>query len=80
MAVRRAYPPRGRKAARLQAWRIRRNMTQVELAAVAGVTPQTVSSAERGRMVTFATLKQLAAALNVEPMELYEAENAEAVS
>lgn len=47
-------------------------MTQVELAAVAGASPATVSNLELGkRPARASTVRRLAAALHVRPWQLY---------
>ena len=57
----------------VRALRIARNLTQVQLAELAGVNQATVSKAERGEMnITMNNIIALAAALQVEPVELFD--------
>lgn len=59
------------KLERLRAVRVSRLLTQAELAATAGVSRQTINRIEQGEIEPrFSTIKQLAAALGVEPAEL----------
>jgi transcriptional regulator with XRE-family HTH domain len=52
--------------------RLARNLTQAQLAELAGVNQATVSKAERGEMnITMDKIVSLAAALHVEPVELF---------
>lgn len=65
---------RGVKLPRLRRWRIKRLMTQDELAKAAEVTRGTVMRAEKGEIVSYANVRAFAAALNVEPNQLQEEE------
>ena len=72
--------PRGRGAPlpRLRALRIARLLTQEQLAALAGVSAQTVLRLEReGARAELRTIARLAEALGVPPAELLRAEPAE---
>lgn len=66
---------------RLREWRRRRALSQAELATLAGVTKATIVALEKPdpRTPHPRTLRKLAAALGVEPHELYppEAEHEE---
>jgi transcriptional regulator with XRE-family HTH domain len=66
---------RGVKLPRLREWRIKRLMTQGELAKMAEVTRGTVIRAEKGEIVGFANVRAFAKALNVEPDQLQEGES-----
>ena len=58
----------------LRYWRTRRNKTQTELAAESGVSQITISELETtGRKARAQTVKKLADALDVDPMDLQEA-------
>ena len=59
---------------RLKAWRRRRALSQAELAALAGLTKPTVVGLEwpTPRTPHPRTVRKLAAALGIEPHELYE--------
>lgn len=53
--------------------RLARNLTQVQLAELAGVNQATISKAERGELnITMETIVLLAKALHVEPVELFD--------
>ena len=53
--------------------RLARNLTQTQLAELAGVNQATVSKAERGEMnITMNNILALAKALHVEPVELFD--------
>jgi transcriptional regulator with XRE-family HTH domain len=56
----------------LKATRLRRAMTQAELAKAAGVAMGTVARLETGSPAAPSTLRKLAGALRVEPDELME--------
>ena len=57
----------------VRALRQARGLTQAELAELAGVNQATVSKAERGEMnITMDKIVALAAALNVEPVQLFD--------
>jgi transcriptional regulator with XRE-family HTH domain len=57
----------------LKAWRLRRAMTQAELASVAGLQRSTLIDIERGnRFPRPSTIKRLAEALRVTPEQLFE--------
>ena len=58
---------------RLREWRRRRALSQAELAALAGVTKATIVALEQdGRRTPHPrTVRKLAAALGIEPTELY---------
>lgn len=58
----------------LQAWRVRRCLSPGELAKAADVNRFTVYHAERGERVHFATVRKLAAALGVNPEQLWAEE------
>jgi DNA-binding XRE family transcriptional regulator len=63
---------RGRKVSPLLIHRVASGLTQAELAKVAGVAPETVSNAERGRHhPRRLTARALAAALGCEVSELF---------
>jgi transcriptional regulator with XRE-family HTH domain len=58
---------------RLRAWRLRRALTQEELAARAGLSKPTVNRVERGtRLARPSTVRKLATALGVDPVDLME--------
>lgn len=62
---------RGRPLPHLKAWRMRRYMTQLELAERSGLAKATVTRAETGdNAVSFPNIKKLADALGVSPDEL----------
>ena len=63
---------RGRPLPHLRAWRIRRALSQPELADAAGVVRGTVARAERGGVVSFPNIRQLAAALQMSVEQLDE--------
>lgn len=53
--------------------RLARNLTQVQLAELAGVNQATISKAERGELnITMETIVLLAKALKVEPVQLFD--------
>lgn len=54
----------------LQAWRLKRLKTQVELAEAAGVSRATVANAERGLRVAYTSAEKLATALETTVDEL----------
>ena len=56
----------------LRAWRIKRLMTQEELAARAGVSHNTISAAEHGRRVRLSSVARLARAMRIERADLVE--------
>ena len=61
---------------RLKDLRVRRALTQEELAAKAGIGKNTVNRIERNRAEPhMSTLRKLAAALGVEPSELVKGED-----
>jgi DNA-binding XRE family transcriptional regulator len=60
-------PPGTAYLPRLKAIRQRRYMTQLELAAMSGVSHFTIRRTEQGHPVRYATLRRLATALGVEP-------------
>lgn len=62
----------GRKAF-VREWRADRLLTQTELAKKAGVTRETVVSAEAGQPIRLATVRKLAAALGIEEAALFRA-------
>jgi DNA-binding XRE family transcriptional regulator len=62
---------RGLRLPRLREWRIKRLMTQDELAKAADVTRGTVIRAEKGEIVSFANVRNFAKALNVDHEQLY---------
>ena len=66
----------GRVQLRLPVLRAQRRLSQRQLAALAGVRPDTVSALERGESVgiRFDTLARLCDALGCEPGELFELE------
>ena len=55
---------------RLRELRLSAVLTQVALAAKAGVAEPTVVAAERGKQVRISTVRKLAAALGVAPQDL----------
>ena len=55
---------------RLREFRLSAVLTQVALAAKAGVAEPTVVAAERGKTVRISTVQKLAAALGVAPQDL----------
>jgi transcriptional regulator with XRE-family HTH domain len=58
---------------RLRRIRQRKLLTQIELAKLADVSPATVATLERGKAdARFETIKKLAGALEVDPMELID--------
>ena len=58
---------------KLRDFRRARGLTQVQLAELAGVNQATVSKVERGEMnVTVDTIMLLAAALDVQPVQLFD--------
>lgn len=59
---------------RLQEWRGQRFLSPDELAKLAKVSRFTIYHAEQGRRVRLATIRKLAAALDVEPAQLCEEE------
>ena len=63
---------RGRPLPHLRAWRIRRALSQGELADATGVARGTIARAERGGTVSFPNIRQLAAALNITVEQLDE--------
>ena len=63
---------RGRPLPHLREWRIRRALSQAELADAAGVVRGTVARAERGGAVSFPNIRQLAAALHLTVEQLDE--------
>ncbi|MBI2939760.1 MAG: helix-turn-helix domain-containing protein [Chloroflexi bacterium] len=67
----------GRVQLRLPVLRARRRLSQRQLAALAGVRPDTVSALERGDTagIRFDTLARLCEALDCEPGELFEIEH-----
>lgn len=50
-------------------------LSQADLAERAGVRQATISDAERGKSVRLSTIRRLANALDVKPIELMSAEN-----
>ena len=62
-----ATKPPGWLLPHLQAWRLRRYLTQRELARVSGVSFGTVCRAEIGGRVSADTVKKLATALKITP-------------
>jgi transcriptional regulator with XRE-family HTH domain len=57
----------------LKEWRLSRAMTQIELAAAAGLQPSTLIDIERGkRLPRPSTLRKLATALGLEPVDLFK--------
>lgn len=63
---------RGRALPHLRAWRMRRALSQAELAEAAGVVRGTVARAERGGVVSFPNIRQLADALYITVDQLDE--------
>jgi transcriptional regulator with XRE-family HTH domain len=62
---------RGLPLPRLKAWRVRKLMTQVQLAHDAGVAIATLVRAERGDVtVSFATIRRIAAGLGISTDDL----------
>ncbi len=55
---------------RLSEWRVRRLMTQTELAAASKLSRVTVNKAEHGGRLSFPTIRQLADALGVSTDDL----------
>jgi transcriptional regulator with XRE-family HTH domain len=62
---------------KLKHMRMRKAMTQLELAKLAGVARATVNRAERGEIVSFANVRKLAAALGVSVEQLQDDEDDE---
>jgi transcriptional regulator with XRE-family HTH domain len=62
------------RAPRLRAVRERTVMTLRELSAVSGVSANTLVRLERGEDARISTVRRLATALGVEPIELMQAE------
>jgi transcriptional regulator with XRE-family HTH domain len=63
---------------KLKEWRLRRLLTQEELAQKAGTTEATISRLEAGlHEARISTVRKLAAALDVEPAELIESQELE---
>lgn len=60
----------GVEVPRLHEWRVRRLMTQEQLAEAAGVSRFTVQRAERGERVSFGNVRKLAGALGIGADEL----------
>jgi transcriptional regulator with XRE-family HTH domain len=56
---------------RLREWREARALTQVELAERAGISSRSVAGYEAGTGARLSTVRNLAAALGVEPTDLY---------
>jgi transcriptional regulator with XRE-family HTH domain len=57
----------------LREWRVSRLLSLRDLAGAAGVTPKTILDLETGRRrATFASMRKLADALDVEPTEVAE--------
>lgn len=56
---------------RVRYWRLKRFLTQKELAEKAGVGEVTISNIERGTPPRISTARSLAKALDVRPEELY---------
>ncbi len=62
---------------KLYEWRLRRVLTQKDLAAKAGIATETVTSIERGiQLPTMGTALKLADALGIEPTEIDEVQQA----
>jgi transcriptional regulator with XRE-family HTH domain len=59
---------------RLREWRHQRTLSQSELAALSGITKATIVNLEKSEHRTPhpRTIRKLAAALGIEPRELYE--------
>ncbi len=66
----------GKVISRLTVLRAQRHMSQRQLAALAGLRPDTVSALERGKSagIHFDTLARICEALDCEPGELFELE------
>ena len=60
---------------RLREIRLSAVLTQVALAAKAGVAEPTVVAAERGKKIRISTVQKLAAALGVSPQDLVRTEH-----
>lgn len=60
------------KVPALRFYRSGKLMTQIELAAAAGISEMTVVRAERGESCTFTVVKKMARALEVDPTQLTE--------
>jgi transcriptional regulator with XRE-family HTH domain len=55
----------------LRQWRVRALLSQLDLARMAGVSPSTISLIETGKATpNYGTVRKLAAALGVSPLEL----------
>jgi transcriptional regulator with XRE-family HTH domain len=61
---------RGVVLPRLREWRVKRLLTQDELARAAGVTRGTIIRAEKGEIVGYANVRKLAEALKVDADQL----------
>ena len=59
---------------RLRELRIQRALSQRELARVAGIRPGTVNRVEAGHPTRLSTIAAIAAALEVQPLELVRAD------
>ena len=60
------------KGPNIRYWRLRKAMTQIELATLTGIDPATISQIETGRRKPRpSTLKKLAKALDVQPEEFF---------
>ena len=64
----------------IHAWRLRRRLTQTELAKQVGIPQPNLSNIERGKQdITVSTLERISIALGVKPVQLMEWEEARSV-